>query len=64
MKQISYPTYIAPSGASFASTREAVNDTAVVRTDAAKLDYAGTVLTLVDPSQKQLPRQEKNSIPL
>ena len=54
MKQISYPTYIAPSGASFASTREAVNDTAVVRTDAAKLDYAGTVLTLVDPSQKTI----------
>ena len=52
MKQISYPTYVQMGGASFATTREAVEGMTIVRTDAEKLDYAGTVLTQDDINEK------------
>ncbi|MBQ1685648.1 MAG: type IV secretory system conjugative DNA transfer family protein [Clostridia bacterium] len=54
MKQISYPSFITPKGAEFASTKEALVGTTIVRTDAPELDYAGTVLSMVDPSEKKV----------
>ena len=52
MKQISYPNYIAPLGASFASSGEATRNMSVVQTDLPELKYAGTVLTQADPEEK------------
>ncbi len=52
MKQISYPTHLTARNATFATRSEAVLGTEIVRTDAAELDYAGTVMTQVDPERK------------